>query len=713
MTASRIARCTSTSTRADRAGRARGLLARRRCGASIAALGLSCALAGSALADAARPLTALPYTPGLDPAAMDRAADPCEDFYQYSCGGWIASNPIPPDQASWSVYAKLAEDNLQYLWGILEQAADPAAPRDATQQQLGDYFAACMDTATIDARGVTPLAPLLAEIEALKSRNDLAPLVARLHGGLSNGDVLFGYAAEQDLDDSSKYIGMFFSGGIGLPERDYYLADDAKMRETRQRYRQHIAHMMELLGQPPGHARRTAKQVLAFEKRLAEATLPVADQQDPTQINHPMPADALQADAPGFDWQGYVRLRSPATLGRVNVTEPAFARRVGRLVARTSLDELRAYLRWSVLRGHARMLARPVADESFAFNSTFLYGIKEQPPRWRTCVSRVDEDLGEALGQLFVARTFSETTREQALRMIESIQEVMRRRIGRLDWMDEATRQRALEKLAAIRNKVGYPAKWRDYGPVAVDRNDYFGNRVRAVAFEEARQLSRIGQPVDRDEWAMTPQTVNAYYNWLRNEMNFPAGVLQPPLFDPTIDAAPSWGNTGGTVGHELVHGFDDAGRHFDAQGNLQDWWTPEAASEFEQRTQCLLDQYGAYTAVDDVKVNSKLTLGEDLADLAGIALAYVGWKAATEGQTLQPRDGLAPEQRFFVGYAQWACGSETEEYKRVMARTDPHSPLRYRVNGVMVNMPEFAAAFGCRAGDALYRKPEDVCRIW
>jgi putative endopeptidase len=359
------------------------------------------------------------------------------------------------------------------------------------------------------------------------------------------------------------------------------------------------------------------------------------------------------------------------------------------------------------------MLAQPIADESFAFNSAYLYGVKEQPPRWRTCVTRTDEDLGEALGQEFVASNFSADQRQKAAEMIEVIQDVMGQRIRQLDWMSEATKERALQKLAAMRNKVGYPGKWRDYGPVRIDRQDHFGNRLRAIAFEEQRLLSRIGKPVDPDEWSMTPQTVNAYYDWLRNEMNFPAGVLQPPLFDTSIDAAPGWGNTGATVAHELIHGFDDTGRNFDARGSLADWWTPQDAAEFEKRTQCLVDQYGQYVVVDDIKLNSKLTLGEDIADLAGMVLAYVGWKSVTEGLALEPREGLTPAQRFFVGNAQWACGHQTDEQARVLARTDPHSPLRYRVNGVVINVPEFADAFGCKAGDPLYKKPEEVCRIW
>ena len=670
-------------------------------------------MAGPAAADDRGPLARIPYTPGLDVTAMDPEADACEDFFQYSCGGWIRKNPIPPDKAAWDVYTKLNEENLQYLWGILEQASDPKKPRDATQQQIGDYFAACMDTSAIESRGLAPLEPGLAAIAALASSQALAPLLARLHDGMSNGDILFGYTSLQDFEDSQTFIGTFFSGGIGLPERDYYLSDDPKMREARDRYRQHLERMFALTGSDAGEAAQAAATVLAIETRLATATLPPVDQQDPTKLNHPTSATRLQQDAPGFDWLAYLTLRSPGTLARVNVTEPVFAREVGRFVTETPLDELKTYLRWGYLRGHARMLPKAVADESFAFNSTYLYGVRQEPPRWLTCVSRVDEDLGEALGREFVARTFAAGTRERAVAMIETIQRVMRERIEHLDWMGQDTRSRALEKLDAMRNKVGFPEKWRDYASVAIDRRDYFGNRVRAVAFEEQRLLSRIGRPVDPDEWSLTPQTVNAYYDWSRNDMNFPAGILQPPLFDLSIDEAPGWGNTGMTIGHELIHGFDDTGRHFDARGNLADWWTERDEAAFEDRTKCLLDQYAGYTVVDDIRLNSEMTLGEDIADLAGTVLAYLGWRVATAGQALEPREGLTPEQRFFVGSAQWACGHETDERSRVMARVSAHSPLRHRVNGVMVNMPEFARAFQCKPGDALYKKPEDVCRIW
>jgi putative endopeptidase len=683
--------------------------------ATVGGLVLPMLLAWTALAGdtGARPLKELPYTPGLDPSALDRSVDPCDDFYQYACGGWIANNPIPPDRASWNVYSKLANDNLQYLWGILQAASDPNADRDPVQRQIGDYFAACMDTDAIDARGSKPLAPILTDISRLKSRDQLAPLVARLHDEMSNGDLLFGYTALPDFEHTETMIGTFFSGGTGLPERDYYLSDEPEMREARQRYEQHIAVMLTLIGESQRSARQSARRILEFETHLATAQLSATDRQDLTQLNHPMDGKALQAAAPGFDWLAYLRLRSPATLERVNVTEPEFMAEIGRLLRQTPLAHLRAYLRWSYLRGHAEMLARPIADEAFAFNSGFLHGVREQPPRWRTCVTMADKDLGEALGREFVARTFTPSTRQQAMAMIESIESVMRQRIEQADWMSRPTKDQALAKLAGIRNKIGHPETWRDYSPVEIDREDYFGNRVAAAAFEEARQMGMTGRPVDPDEWFMTPQTVNAFYDPQRNEMNFPAGVLQPPLFDMRIDAAPRWGNTGETMGHELVHAFDDTGRHFDADGNLVDWWTAEDAAEFERRTQCLVDQYGSYTVIDDVKLNSRLTLGEDIADLVGTTLAYVGWKLATEGEPLEARDGLSPEQRFFVGNAQWACGAVTDQHARVKARTSIYAPLRYRINGVVVNMPEFSRAFQCTQGDTLHKPEGEVCKIW
>jgi len=659
------------------------------------------------------PLAELPYSPGLDPESMDRSVDPCDDFFLYSCGGWLRRNPIPPDRAAWDVYRKLADENLRYLWGLLERAAEPGAERNDTQRLVGDYYAACMDTGRIEALGGTPLAPAFAAIDSIESRDELARVLARLHAAGGNGTLFFDFSALPDFDDSGRVIGMFFAGGLGLPGRDYYLSTETRMQQARGRYRDHVQRMLELAGSAAAEAAGQAQAVLRVETTLAEATLTRLEQRDIQNLNHPMSLAELVRTAPGFDWLGYLEARGVMHRDRLNVTEPAFVAAVARIVREESLRDLRAYLRWSYLRSHAEMLPSAFVDEHFEFNDSFLLGIGTQPPRWRRCIEDVDADIGEALGKVFVQNTFSPDTRRAAIQMIRTIQSVMADRIRQLDWMTDATKEKALQKLAAIRNKIGHPDRWRDYGGLVIRRNDHFGNRVRSAAFEEARRLATIGGPPDPDEWEVTPQTVNAWYEPLRNEMLFPAGILQPPLFDLQIDVGPSWGNTGMTIGHELVHAFDETGRDLDAQGNLVDWWTPQDEEGFEQRAQCIVGQYSRYTVVEGVRLNAELTRREDIADLSGTILAYLGWKAVTTGEQLEPRDGLTPEQRFFVGAAQWACGHETEQRARARAVNAVHSPLRHRVNGVFVNMPEFAEAFQCKGGQAMVKRPEEICRIW
>jgi putative endopeptidase len=679
--------------------------------AVIAFLATSIAL--SSPADESRPLESLPYTPGLDVAAMDRNVDPCVDFHAYACGKWNSLNPIPPDQARWDVYSRLANDNLRYLWGVVEKAAEPRADRSPVERQVGDYFAACMDVETIERRGTAPLAADLAAIAALDRREGLGVLLARLHDAGANGALLFGFASLQDLDDANRVIPAVFAGGLGLPDRDYYLKNDRRLRDTRREYLGHIRRMLVLLGEHDGAAQRQARTILRLETRLARATLDVVARRDTRNLNHPTDSAGLAASAPHLDWPGYLAARAVTPGGRFNVTEPAFVTALDRIVADVPLDDLKAYLRFRLLAARATLLPQAFRDENFAFNARYLNGVQAQPPRWKTCVRGVDADLGEALGRMFVADTFSASTRDQAVAMVEAIEHAMADRIRNLPWMSEATRVQALAKLATLRNKIGYPQHWRDYSAVRIERADHFGNAVRAARFEERRDLAKVGRPPDRDEWEMTPPTVNAYYDPQLNGMNFPAGVLQPPLFDPRIDAAPGWGNTGSTVGHELTHGFDDQGRRFDAEGNLRDWWTSEDSKSFDDHAQCIVDQYAQYVVVDDIRINSRLTLGEDIADLGGTILAYVAWRATTAGQVLESRDGLTPEQRFFVGMAQWACGDATPESKRLDAATNEHSPLEHRVNGVVVNMPEFATAFACKAGQPMVKEPADVCRVW
>ncbi|HLH44070.1 MAG TPA: M13 family metallopeptidase [Bryobacteraceae bacterium] len=654
-------------------------------------------------------LKSLPYSPSLDVNAMDRSVDPCTDFYRYSCGGWIKSNPIPPDQERWDVYAKLTEDNLRFLWGLLEEASKPSAERSAVEAQIGDYFYACMDEAAVEKTGAAPLKPWLDQIAALKSVGDLPALVARLH--LDGGTMMFDFGSSQDYEDSSRVIAFANAGGLGLPDRDYYVKTDAKSQETRQKYLEHVQNMLELLGEPADKAKADAQTVMDIETALAKASFTRVELRDPRKLFHRMPIAQLQAMTPSFKWDAYLREAKVPDVSVVNVTEPAFYKELQALLKSRPLADWQTYLRWHLAHSYAPYLSSPFVNANFDFYSKHLRGLEQLPPRWKRCVRQVDRDLGEALGQVFVAKTFSADTKARAQLMTKQVEDAMENEIKQLPWMSEATKQRALEKLHAVVNKIGYPDKWRDYSSVKIARDDYFGNLLRAMEFESRRQLDKIGKPVDRKEWLMTPPTVNAYYDPQMNDINFPAGVLQPPLYDPKMDDAPNYGDTGATIGHELTHGFDDEGRQFDAKGNLKNWWTKSDARSFEKAAKCVSDEYSGFTIVDNIKINGKLTLGEDLADLGGTWLAYLAWKEATKGQNLQPADGLTPDQRFFVGMAQWACGDERAESKRLGAITNPHSPLEYRVNGVVSNMPEFGKAFSCRIGQPMVRVNQ--CKVW
>jgi endothelin-converting enzyme/putative endopeptidase len=674
---------------------------------------LSAALLALGLLAADKPLAELPYTPGLDPAAMDRGADPCVDFYAFSCGGWQQRNPVPADQSSWSVYGKTATENMQFLWGLLEQvAAKPAATRTPNEQKIGDFFAACMDEKAVDEVGVKPLQPMFTTLDKMRSKVELSLFLANVHDYVDGG-MLFGFGAEQSFENSDDVVAWLSAGGLGLPDRDYYVNDDERSKEIRKAYKAHVEQMLRLSGLSQRKAAEGAATVLRIETALAKASLTRVEKRDPRKLWHPMKVADLVRIYPNFRYAEYVAYTNAPAMEWLNVTEPAFFAELDRVLERESLEAWRLYMRWHLVRSLAPSLSKPFQDASFAFYGQTLRGAKELPPRWKRCVRWTDQDLGEALGQVFVARVFPPEVKADAEKMVRLVQDAMGKRIDALDWMEPATKAAAHAKLAGMRNKIGYPERWRDYTAVEVKRNDFLGDVIRARAFETKRQLAKIGKPVDRLEWGMTPPTVNAYYNPSMNDMNFPAGVLLPPLWDPRIDLAPGYGNTGGTVGHELIHGFDDEGRQFDAKGNLRDWWTEKDGQEFEKRAQCVVDQYAQYVVVDDVKVNSKLTLGEDIADLAGILLAWDAWKAATAGQKLEPRDGLTPEQRFFVGNAQWACANERPEDMRVRAVTDPHSPPKWRVNGLMPNVPEFAKAFSCKPGQPMVKKPEDVCRIW
>jgi len=660
---------------------------------------------------AEQPLEVLPYTPSLDRDAMDTTADACVDFYQYTCGGWQKHNPIPPDQASWSVYSKAADENERFLWGILQEASNPDRERNASAQKIGDYFQACMDEPAIEKLGAGPLETGLSEIAALKSKNELAPYLGHEHLALRRSGMLFSFSSDQDFSDSTQVIAFAGAGGLGLPDRDYYTKTDAHSEEIRTQYRAHVQRMFELIGDPPATAAQEAKKVMAIETALAEKSLTRVERRDPYKLFHKMNRAQLKALTPDFNWDLYLAAQGLFGAQKFNMTEPDFYREVDRLISTESLDDWKTYLRWHLAHAWSPYLSMNFQRENFSFYSGTLRGIKQMPPRWKQCVRWVDRDLGEALGHVFVAKTFGPEVKAQTLKMTLQIEAAMQEDLQTLPWMGPETKQQALEKLHGIVNKIGYPDRWRDYSSLDIVRGDFAGNVQRSAIFEARRQLAKIGKPVDRGEWGMTPPTVNAYYNPQMNDINFPAGVLQPPLFDPKMDDAPNYGNTGGTIGHELTHGFDDEGRQFDARGNLRDWWTKEDAEQFNERVQCVRDQYAQYVVVDDIHINSKLTSGEDVADLGGLLLAYIAWQRETEGQHLHPIDGFTPDQRFFIGYAQWACSNDRPEDERLRALTDPHSPARYRVNGIVSDLPQFQKAFQCQAGQPMVRAK--VCRVW
>lgn len=649
-------------------------------------------------------------TPVFDASAIDSTADPCVDFYQYACGTWLAKNPIPPDRPEWARYDELEERNLAILRDILEKAAVNSPKRSPVEQKIGDYYAACMDEAAIEKKGIEPIKPELDRIAALPDKDGLAEEVARLHHDGSN--ALFLFSSQQDYKNANAMIAIADQGGLGLPERDYYLKDDQKSVETRQRYLEHVTKMFTLLGDPPERAAAKAQVVMSIETTLARGSLDVTSRRDPAKVYHKTRREelALSLD-PSFGWPKYLAAVKAPAIESLNVAVPEFFKTLDSLINTTSLDDWKTYLTWHLVHTEAPLLSSAFVNENFDFYGKYLTGAEELRPRWKRCVSFVDGDLGEALGQKYVERTFGAEGKERTLQMVHTIERELGQDIMALDWMSSATKQKGIEKLHAVTNKIGYPDKWRDYSSVKIVRGDAIGDDERATEFEFQRQLDKIGKPVNHTEWDMTPPTVNAYYDPQLNDINFPAGILQPPMFDKSADDAVNLGAIGAVIGHELTHGFDDEGRQFDAHGNLRDWWTEQDAAEFEKRAGCLVDEYSSFKAVDDVKLNGKLTLGENTADYGGLRVAYMALMEDLAARTMPKIDNLTPEQRFFLAYAQSNCQNESDELLRLGAQTDPHSPAKFRVNGVVQNMPEFQTAFGCRVGQAMVRKP--VCRVW
>jgi putative endopeptidase len=650
---------------------------------------------------------------GVDANALDRSASPCDDFYQFACGGWMKATPIPDDQSRWvRSFSVIAEDNKKALRAILERDAAGDTKGDAYGQQLGDFWTSCMDEAGIEQRGASDLKPELKLIAAVHDGKSLAAELAHLH--LMGVDAAFRVGSQPDDKDSAHDIAVIAQGGLGLPERDFYFRDDPHAKDIRAAYEAHVAATFELLGDKHAAAVAAAKTVMKVETALADASMKRVDMRDPQKVYHHTTIAELQAMAPKVAWDGYFAGLGFPALSAFNVKQPDFVKKVDAMTRSVPMAQWKTYLRWHLAAELSPWLSQKFVDEWFKF-SQVLRGTKALPPRWKRCVEVIDGSMGEALAQPYVKAYLGDDGKQEAAQMVSGIEASMKADLDGLAWMDEATRAAALGKLAAIDNKIGYPSQWRNYDAVTITKASLVANVAAAAAFEAARETKKAGQPVDKNEWDMTPPTVNAYYEPTLNEMVFPAGILQPPFYAATQSPATNFGAIGMVVGHELTHGFDDEGRQYDAQGNLRDWWSATVGAEFDRRASCVEKQYDEYVPIDDLHVKGKLTLGENLADLGGMKLAYASFERAEKEHPATPPSlgGFTPEQTFFLGFAQAWCTNVRPEEARLRLQTDPHSPAMFRVIGPLSNLPEFAGAFQCKAGDKMVRGDDKRCVVW
>ena len=640
---------------------------------------------------------------------LDKSIDPCNNFYAYACSKWMAQNPIPSDRSAWGRFNELAQRGEYIVRDILEKAAVDRPGRSASEQKIGDYYASCMDEGAIEKSGTKPLEQDFASIAAIKSKADLPSEIVTLHR--EGIDVLFGFDSGSDFKNASQMIAQLDQGGLGLPDRDYYFNDDEKSVELRKKYVEHVAKMFALLGDGAEKSAAEAKVVMDIETGLAKSALDQTSRRDPQKIYHKLTNQELAALNPAFDWKAYFEGIGAPPFDSLNVVEPEFIKNVQEVVGAHSLDDWKIYLRWHTVHDNAHLLPAAFVDENFDFFNRTLQGTKELRPRWKRCVGYTNDDLGELVGMIYVKQTFGAEGKERTLALVGALEKALGEDIKTVPWMGADTKAQALVKLQAITNRIGYPDKWRDYSTLQIVRGDALGNSKRANQHDVRRRLNKIGKPLDKRDWPYPPMTVNASYNANQNNVTFPAGILQPPFYDNQADDAMNFGGIGAVIGHELTHGFDDEGSQFDADGNLRDWWTASDKKQFEERTGCVKDQYGSFVAVDDLKLNGKLTLGENTADNGGMRIAYMAMLSTFAGKEPAPVDGLSAEQRFFLGWANVWCENRREAFERMMVTINPHSPGKYRVNGTVSNMPEFRQAYHCPATAPMVN--QNACRVW
>jgi len=649
---------------------------------------------------------------GFDFSSLDRSASACQDFNRFANGGWMDKNPIPAAYSRWGRFEMLDEQNLNVLHGILDGLVAKKKFANSNEQKIADFYGSCMDEKKIETEGIKPLEPELERIAQITDLLSLEDEIARLHA--HRIPAVFGFGASQDFKDSTQIIAQVVQGGLGLPDRDYYTNDDAKSKATREEYARHVAQTFELMGDAPERAAAEARTVMNLETKLAEKSFTRVQRRNPEANYHPMIKTQLLEMTPDFDWSRYFRGIGLPEIGKVNVAQPDFFKAADKLLISTPVEDWKTYLRWHVVNAASSTLSSKFVMESFNFNGKYLQGTTEILPRWKRCVNSTDRALGEALGKLYVAKTFTPAAKNRARMMVANLIAALREDLTTLSWMSQETRQKAIGKLEAYVRKIGYPDKWRDYEALQINRGAYYNNAVSAGEFDFKRNLVKIGKPVDRTEWGMSPPTVNAYYNPQFNEIVFPAGILQPPFYDPKADDAFNYGGIGAVIGHEMTHGFDDQGARFDANGNLVMWWTPDDYKKFTDRTNCVVQQFDSYEVEPGLHQKGQLVVGESVADLGGLTVAYAAYQKSLQGKP-RPKDinGFTPEQRFFLGWAQVWAQNIRPEAARLRTATDPHPLGKFRVNGPLSNMPAFASAFACKKGDAMVRPPDKRCQIW